>query len=262
MRRRRATELDRDIEEEQMKALDVLREKATEIAAMTANSGTRTRRPSFAPALLLGDDLVKMLRELEWLGAEDKTVARLWSTFTTPRRGPVRCEGFRLRAGQEHNGKTMWWAQYFDKESVLANIQRQIETTNDPGYIKYLYNALDVTEQRRGGWSFGPHWTSYIWRGVDLLPVVKKVEELSQTRVMEFAGAPAEQMRAAGRYCGHCAICGKALTEPKSLELGIGPECRRKFALLHGLTSETVVRNAPGAWVIDGKDAPAGEINV
>ena len=51
-----------------------------------------------------------------------------------------------------------------------------------------------------------------------------------------------EQMREGGRFCGHCCICGKALTDPISIELGIGPECRHKF--------EVTVPKAPGAWII------------
>jgi hypothetical protein len=43
--------------------------------------------------------------------------------------------------------------------------------------------------------------------------------------VLDFIGAPDVQMQAAGRLWGHCCICGKELTDPISLERGIGPEC-------------------------------------
>lgn len=33
------------------------------------------------------------------------------------------------------------------------------------------------------------------------------------------------------RHEGRCGRCGRALTEPRSLECGIGPECRRKMEM-------------------------------
>jgi uncharacterized protein DUF6011 len=49
--------------------------------------------------------------------------------------------------------------------------------------------------------------------------------ELARARVLEFVGAPDAQMMTAARLWGHCCICGKALTDPVSLERGIGPDC-------------------------------------
>ena len=34
-----------------------------------------------------------------------------------------------------------------------------------------------------------------------------------------------------GKWSGQCSCCGKTLTDPKSLELGIGPICIQKFGL-------------------------------
>jgi hypothetical protein len=49
--------------------------------------------------------------------------------------------------------------------------------------------------------------------------------ELAKARVLEFAGASDLQMQLAGRRTGVCYICGKDLTDPISLERGIGPDC-------------------------------------
>ena len=49
--------------------------------------------------------------------------------------------------------------------------------------------------------------------------------ELARARTLDFAGAPGVQMVLAGRLWGHCCNCGRALTDPISLERGIGPEC-------------------------------------
>ena len=51
------------------------------------------------------------------------------------------------------------------------------------------------------------------------------VIELAGDRVLDFAGAPGAQMQCAGRLCGQCFNCWKELTDPVSLELGIGPDC-------------------------------------
>jgi hypothetical protein len=65
-----------------------------------------------------------------------------------------------------------------------------------------------------------------------------RVVSLARARVLEFAGAADVQMAAAARIAGHCCICWRTLTDPVSLERGIGPEClqhRVKAALaFHG----------------------------
>jgi hypothetical protein len=49
--------------------------------------------------------------------------------------------------------------------------------------------------------------------------------ELIKRRVAEFGGSPRAEMIAGARVTGNCAICGRGLTDPLSLERGIGPEC-------------------------------------
>jgi Family of unknown function (DUF6011) len=224
-------------------ALDELKTKAETMVA----DAKMTKRPTWAPRIILGKDLLNLLFELEWLGGDDLAVARLWSVFTDPRRGEVQCEGFQLRAGEKHNGNKIWTAQYFDKPAVIANLYRQIEAAKSSSTLSFLEDALRITEAKTGGWSFGPHWISYRVKGVDVLAKVRQALELGHARVMDFAGHADEQMRAAGKYCGHCCCCGKALTDPISIELGIGPECRHKFHLSPAA--------APGAWLIGGHDA-------
>ena len=249
-----------------MSELDGLRVKAEEMAvtglrAKAAETAVTTddlsRRPTWAPRLKVGsEELLETLYALEWLGGDDLAVIRLWARFTTPKRGKVSCEGFELRSGEKHSGKTIWEARYYDKASVLANIAREIKETAMEDYLRPL-RARFVPEVRKqledwqreakaGGWSFGPRWK---WaRGEGRLEKLKRAVELGQARVMEFAGAADTQMREAGRYFGHCYCCGKALTDPISVELGIGPDCRREF----GVTPS----GAPGALIIGGSDAP------
>lgn len=221
--------------------LDGLRTKAEYMAAV---SDGLTRRPTWAPRLLLGDELLTLLYELDWLGGDDKAVARLWARFTDPRRGTVRCEGFELRAGETHTGRKIFTAQYFDKAVVIANLKRNIERSTVPEMRTYLEDVLRRTEAKTGGWSFGPLWRSWPRGPVGGLEKLRRLVELGRARVMDFAGATDEQMRAAGKYFGNCCCCGKSLTDPQSIDLGIGPECRHKF--------HVTAANAPGAWIIGG----------
>lgn len=75
----------------------------------------------------------------------------------------------------------------------------------------------------------------------------------------------ADPVRAIANDATHCGFCGRALTEPKSREWGIGPECRRDFeqAIQQGelrmeksgvnanqSTSPRASEHAP-AWLVD-----------
>jgi hypothetical protein len=134
-------------------ALDNLRVKAVEVAV---HDGL-TRRPTWAPTILVGEELLYLLFDLGWLYADDLAVARLWSRFTTPKRGAVHCDGFELRAGRDRKGEKIWEGQYFNKEQVLGNLRQQLNVVREPGMRDWLQDALRKTEAKTGGWSFGPH---------------------------------------------------------------------------------------------------------
>src|SRR5262249_34719664 len=71
------------------------------------------RRPSWAPPLILGEELGNICYELGYLTDDDKWIARLWAKFATPKRSGrwlrehtsslplagLRCRGFQLHAG-------------------------------------------------------------------------------------------------------------------------------------------------------------------
>ena len=52
-------------------------------------------------------------------------------------------------------------------------------------------------------------------------------EEL-QTALMRFADSPRQAMTHRASNCGWC---GRALSDPASMEIGVGPECRHSFEL-------------------------------
>jgi hypothetical protein len=54
----------------------------------------------------------------------------------------------------------------------------------------------------------------------------ERLRELGLAAILAFTGAPDETMQRGARLAGICCNCGRTLTDPTSLELGIGPECR------------------------------------
>lgn len=87
--------------------------------------------------------------------------------------------------------------------------------------------------------------------------------DVDVTKVMADAGSPAEvaakpvkeKKPAKPKYTGPaCSVCGKPLTDPKSVEAGIGPLCRAK-----GWTKETV---AAKMTILMRKEVPAGWVKL
>ena len=235
--------------------LDELKRRAEELAVFNHKL---SRRPTWAPRLQPTDEMTALFRELKLLKhIEDESVIRLWADFTDPRRGAVECRGFELCVGTGR-GKKIWIAQYHDKHAVIARLQQDLERQLDPSDRARYEAALRSTEEKQGGWSFGPRWARYTGSyrsGVESwneerLPKYLRLRELGEQCVANLCEAPEKQMQAAGKFYGHCCICGKALTDPLSLEYGIGPECR---SLLRAFG--VGVHQLPGQWIIGGTNA-------
>jgi hypothetical protein len=187
--------------------LDKLRLKAE----AETHVGKSARRPTWAPPLVLSDELADLCRTLGWLTPEEPAVARLWARFFDPRRhnGCAVCTGFELHAGTERKG------------------DRFFETMRYDGPTR-TWNGRTWTH---GEWRSGPRWCppteAHSEKYQQRYPLYVRAVELAAKRVAEFAGDPDTQMRIAGTLCSQCCICGKAITDPISLERGIGPECWR-----------------------------------
>jgi hypothetical protein len=50
-----------------------------------------------------------------------------------------------------------------------------------------------------------------------------------EAQIVDVASQPADAAVAYGRTTGSCACCGRELTDPESVERGIGPVCATKF---------------------------------
>jgi hypothetical protein len=240
-------------------AFEQLRQRAEAEVVARSTAEDQQRRPSWAPPLILGEELAQICRKLGMLAPDDKPIGRLWATFATPKRSgrvlrehvsqhplkDIGCRGFQFYAGGERGTRSdllfeaqreesgewrfgpRWWpAEYYsprarawehlvrrrenapsislyqdrDLETHLAEINRQIE----------VIDAEDLVEAKKHR---------------DRQQLRQRQLELARARVLDFIGAADAQMQLAARLCGHCCVCFKELTDPISLERGIGPDC-------------------------------------
>jgi hypothetical protein len=105
------------IEQIPLHGLDALRIRAE----IETADRSQTKRPTWAPAVVLDGELLDLCRELEYLAPDDKPLARLWATFADPKRKGtvvratfskhalpgIRCRGFEMRLGVKHNGERL-----------------------------------------------------------------------------------------------------------------------------------------------------------
>src|SRR5215471_4514099 len=100
--------------------LEMLRHRAEEY---TADAAT-TRRPSWAPALVINDEFVQLARAVGLLKEDDKPIVRLWAGFADPRKkgtllrenvglalAGVRCRSFKMYVGMDRKGPCLFWAK-------------------------------------------------------------------------------------------------------------------------------------------------------
>jgi hypothetical protein len=85
---------------------DVLRVKAEREVRV----GEALRSPTWAPQLVLGDQLADLCRKLGLLKTDAPSVARLWAEWKDPRKtdGVAECWGFELVPGIERRCSGRW----------------------------------------------------------------------------------------------------------------------------------------------------------
>jgi hypothetical protein len=239
-------------------AFEALRQRAEAAVAIEAD---RQRRPSWAPPLTLEGELLELCRALNYLAPDDPPIARLWAGYADPKQSGrvlresistlplagIECRGFQLFASPERGnigdllfeaqrtktgawrfGPTLYMSAYYSPRAHewerLIRQRAQIEdrralNEGHPGESEEAerltrliaeIDAKDLTEASKH--------QKYSEQRTRAL-------QLAQQRVLEFIGAPDAQMRLAARLCGHCCCCFRELTDPISLERGIGPDC-------------------------------------
>jgi hypothetical protein len=194
-----------------MEALHTLRLAAD--AAVGGYAGKR--RPTWAPALVIGGEFLSTLEALGDIETGDKPVARLWARYTDPTRGPVTCRGFELRPGTERKGYAIYETM-LGRDGTWSNGPVWLPPKALPRFLVDDQAAIARRERQRERYDLRCRAT-----------------ELGAQRVLEFAGDASEQMRLGGVLTGACNMCGRGLTDPISLERGIGPECWSHAQHLH-----------------------------
>jgi hypothetical protein len=240
---------------------ETLRSRAeADVAARTKDGKPQSRRPSWAPPMVLSGELLEVCIKLELLSPMDLPFARLWGQFANPKKVGrtlrevnrdrenamvgVACRGFEFHVGSERGNRfdllleaqrrvdgswrvgPQWISpRQYDQEVERAKIDvrsRQWYVDAHPSiefYAETLADAqrkLAIAEAKATG-RYDKALARYELR--------RRATELAAIRVAEFAGDQDAQMQIAGRLCGHCSQCFRELTDPKSLEIGIGPEC-------------------------------------
>jgi Family of unknown function (DUF6011)/Large polyvalent protein associated domain 29 len=242
-------------------AFEALRQRAeTEVQI----SEDAARRPSWAPPLLLGEELAKLCLELGYLTLDDKWIGRLGAEFATPKRSGrwlrrhvsnlplegLHCRGFAMWAGGTRGPRStlLFEAQRAQSETWRFGPQEYVHDHWSSRGREWeqlmreregLRHELDyqLSEGRQRQVETGIAECARRLAAIDADDLVKakahhdrqrmrqRALELARTCVLGFIGAPDAQMRTAAALWGHCCVCGKALTDPVSLERGIGPEC-------------------------------------
>jgi hypothetical protein len=225
------------------------------------------RRPSWAPPLELGDELAAVCVALGYLAPEDKPIGRLWADFASPTHSgrvlrervsalPLHgmpCRGFRLWAGASRGPVSALLFNAQRAEDGSWRFGPHVYPRKYHGPREREWEAL-IRERERLGWELErhpdgrPRWIETRLAEIasrivtiDAEDAVKaeqhrerqrlegRAHELARARVLDFAGTPDAQMQTAARLWGHCCRCAAALTDPASLEAGLGPICRTKI---------------------------------
>lgn len=101
---------------------------------------------------------------------------------------------------------------YEDSEKNTYKLKPAPEHGNNPGWLYITINNTYMGKIKDGSIK----WT-----------ITPPVEQ--RKIVMELLDKPKEMAIAYGKATGMCSICGLKLTNPESIEAGIGPICASKF---------------------------------
>jgi hypothetical protein len=262
--------------------LELLRQRAEEATAEAA----ATRRPSWGPALAINEEFITQIHSLGLLKDDDKPVMRLWAQFADPRRrgtivrertgltlAGIRCRGFSAHVGMTRKGACLFWA----KRGHEGGWELGPKSWEESGGYDHYRLRRDVRDQRSqcerfaqtidecGGPEQQPNMVGELERmqqrcaeleqayrtaqvEIDAQNIVRaRLLVLARERVIEFGGGDFfTQLVAGAHVSGHCCVCGKTLTDPVSVERGIGPDCWGKHA----------VQRMIAAWVSAAAPAP------
>jgi hypothetical protein len=268
-----------DTDPEAQAAFEALRRR---VEAEVDGAAERARRASWAPSMVIGDELQQSCIALGWIGTNDIPIARLWANFADPKRpgtilreelsnlplDGIGCRSFMLSAGSERGGvgNTLFEAQRTEsgewqfgpnlylkdyesphRERLVALVRERVRC-QDPARLTQLEEEIAAIDAE-------DLIAAEAFHAEQRLQV--RAVELAAMRVVEFAGSPGVQMRLAGRLTGNCFCCDAPLRDRESVEYGIGPICLKnkiKFIRDHAALPVDVLAftsDMPEAFVIE-----------
>lgn len=105
----------------------------------------------------------------------------------------------------------------------LFALPRKPQTVVEPGYYLLDGDAYTVVTARNGsGNTYAKRFDLNAGRWEYAPGAIRKLAGVQPMTL--------EQAKEFGHEHGWCAICGRTLSDPKSVEAGIGPVCAKKFA--------------------------------
>jgi hypothetical protein len=174
------------------------------------------RRPTFAPPIPFSEALIALLERHKALDSKtqfEPGYGRLWAVWESPKKAHGKCKGFELRAGKAHDGLLItnvrsgsgakWWT---GPEWTIPHLHLR-------EWMKEVQVAIQEKTYRAEKERFILHC---------------ELRESGTVEILKFAGAPEKIMLAGARLAKICCRCGRALTDPTSMALGIGPECLKE----------------------------------
>lgn len=248
---------------EQNDVLERIRVMAERAATDRFNASGRaesemSRRPSWGPAIVIEGEMRELCISLGELSPDEPSVARVWGSFLDPKRYGIHCFGFELRVGTKRSGQRLFYAMRgYGKSTVFFDSGRwDIGPRWLPPNPDVLKSHEEFLAWRKNmddgrGWKRPLPPTATSPKRRELVAqqeaVVAKAREiastrteryqrllrateLAKTRIAEFGGSPHAQMTAGARLTGMCAVCARGLTDPLSLQRGVGPECWSAFS--------------------------------
>lgn len=94
--------------------------------------------------------------------------------------------------------------------------------------------TIGVSDGVYGGMWFGRIQPNGTWTPGKALAASPTSLGVVYSLLVSFAEDPAGVGAAQGKLAGHCVFCSQSLTDPKSLEVGYGPVCAKKWGLPWG----------------------------
>lgn len=171
-------------------------EIACQIAVAQARRNRRGAVPTWRRDIPIRDGSV--IADLEFIHGEAFAFARTWAVFRhiEPINAPAfsQLAGFEIYAGSERS-----------RDKLIARFALQL--TGRMGQSAAWKHPDQVTSRKR-----------------DRQQARHRLEAFGPVVIAEIAGNPDAVIEGA-KISGHCAVCGRALTDPVSLSRGIGPEC-------------------------------------